>query len=410
MTLTFPIRFSAAAALAAAFLIVSCERKEEAKAPPPPDRLVLKPVAFSDLPGWSADRVAEAVPAFRRSCAKLAALPAERPVGPDGVGGRGGDWQGPCAALAALPGATDAAANDAAARAFFEQWFTPYAAANNDNRRGLFTGYYEVELAGSRTPDAAYPVPLYRRPPDLVEVNLGDFAERWRGERTAGRVINGRLKPYDDRAGIEGGALRDKGLELLWLQDPIATFFLHIQGSGRVRLPDGTETRVGYAAQNGHKYVAIGKELIDRGELAREQVSLQSIRAWLKANPDKASDLMNRNPSFVFFQELKGEGPNGAQNVALTPGRSLAVDSKFLPYGVPVWLDAEDPLANESQNGQARLRRLLIAQDTGGAIRGPVRGDVFWGHGEEAELRAGVMKSAGEYYILLPKTVAAPAS
>lgn len=405
MTSTFLTRFSAAAALAAAFFVASCERKEEAKAPPPPDRLVLKPVAFTDLPGWTADRVAEAVPAFRRSCARLAALPPDRPVGPDGVGGRGGDWKAPCAALASLgtPG------DDATARAFFEQWFTPYAAANNDTRRGLFTGYYEVELAGSRTPDPAYPVPLYRRPSDLVLVDLGDFADRWRGERTAGRVIDGRLKPFEDRAAIEAGALGNKGLELLWLQDPIATFFLHIQGSGRVRFPDGTETRVGYAAQNGHKYVAIGKELIDRGEIPREQVSLQTIRAWMKANPDKAPDLMNINPSYVFFQELKGEGPVGAQNVALTPGRSLAVDSKFLPYGVPVWLDAEDPLAKESQDPQARLRRLLIAQDTGGAIRGPVRGDVFWGHGEEAEKRAGVMKSAGEYYILLPRTVV-PAS
>lgn len=397
------IRFSAAAALAAAFL-VACERKEEVKAPPPPDKLTLKPAAFTDLPGWTADRVAEAVPAFRRSCAKLTALPADRPVGPDGVGGTGGDWQAPCTALATLPDG-----DDAAARAFFERWFTPYAAANNDNRRGLFTGYYEVELEGSRTPDPAYPVPLYKRPADLIMVDLGDFADRWKGERIAGRVANGRLKPFEDRAAIEAGALRNKGLELLWLQDPVAVFFLHIQGSGRVRFPDGTETRVGYAAQNGHKYVAIGKELIDRGELAREQVSLQSIRAWLKAHPDQAPDLMNKNPSYVFFQELKGEGPNGAQNVALTPGRSLAVDSKFLPYGVPVWLDAEDPLAQNPTDGQARLRRLLVAQDTGGAIRGPVRGDVFWGHGEEAEKRAGVMKSAGEYYILLPKTVA-PAS
>ncbi|MBP2293864.1 murein transglycosylase A [Azospirillum rugosum] len=403
MTPTSLIRFSAAAALAAAFFMASCERKEEAKAPPPPDKLVLKPVAFTDLPGWTADRVADAVPAFRRSCAKLAALPADRPVGPDGVGGRGGDWQAPCAALAKQPAALGPG-DDAAARAFFEQWFTPYAAANNDTRRGLFTGYYEVELAGSRTPDPAFPVPLYKRPSDLVLVDLGDFADRWKGERTAGRVIDGRLKPFEDRAAIEAGALRNRGLELLWLQDPIATFFLHIQGSGRVRFPDGTETRVGYAAQNGHKYVAIGKALIDRGEIPREQVSLQSIRAWLKAHPDKAPDLMNMNPSYVFFQELKGEGPNGAQNVALTPGRSLAVDSKFLPYGVPVWLDAEDPL-----DSQARLRRLLVAQDTGGAIRGPVRGDVFWGHGEEAEKRAGVMKSAGEYYVLLPKTVV-PAS
>ena len=395
------VRLSAAAVLAAAFL-VGCERKEEeAKAPPspPPEKLVLTPVAFTALPGWSADRVAEAVPAFQRSCAKVKALAADRSIGPDGVGGKAADWQAPCAELAKLP-----PGDDTAARAYFETWFTPYAAANNSERRGLFTGYYEVELKGSRNPDPAFPVPLYKRPADLVMVDLGEFADRWRGERIAGRVIAGRLKPFEDRAAIEAGALSGKGLELVWLQDPIATFFLHIQGSGRVSFPDGTETRVGYAAQNGHKYVAIGRELIDRGALKREEVSLQTIRAWLQANPGEAAALMNKNPSYVFFQELKGEGPNGAQNVALTPGRSLAIDSKFLPYGVPVWLDAEDPL-----DPQTRLRRLLIAQDTGGAIRGPVRGDVFWGHGQEAEEKAGVMKSAGEYYILLPKTVA-PAS
>ncbi|TWA69070.1 membrane-bound lytic murein transglycosylase A [Azospirillum brasilense] len=395
------VRLSAAAVLAAAFLI-GCERKEEeAKTPPPPppEKLVLTPVAFTALPGWNADRVAEAVPAFQRSCAKVRALAADRSIGPDGVGGKAADWQAPCAELAKLP-----PGDDAAARAYFETWFTPYAAANNAERRGLFTGYYEVELKGSRTPDPAFPVPLYKRPVDLVMVDLGEFADRWKGERIAGRVTAGRLKPFEDRAAIEAGALSGKGLELVWLQDPIATFFLHIQGSGRVSFADGTETRVGYAAQNGHKYVAIGRELIDRGALKREEVSLQTIRAWLQANPGEAAALMNKNPSYVFFQELKGEGPNGAQNVALTPGRSLAIDSKFLPYGVPVWLDAEDPL-----DAQARLRRLLIAQDTGGAIRGPVRGDVFWGHGQEAEERAGVMKSAGEYYVLLPKTVA-PAS
>ncbi|WP_207455746.1 murein transglycosylase A [Azospirillum sp. SYSU D00513] len=390
-----PFRF---AALAATILMAGCAGKEE-EAKPPPEALTLAPVAFADLPGWNADRVAEAVPAFQRSCARFKAVPPDRPVGPGGIGGRAADWQAVCARLAALP-----PGDEAAARAFFETEFIPYAAGNNGKREGLFTGYYEVELEGSRTAGPAYPVPLYSRPADLVMVDLGEFSDRWKGERTAGRVLDGRLKPYEDRAAIEAGALRGKVPELVWLKDPIATFFLHIQGSGRVRLPDGTEMRVGYAAQNGHKYVAIGRELIDRGELKREEVSLQTIRDWLRAHPDQAAALMNKNPSYVFFQELKGEGPVGAQNVALTPGRSLAVDSKFLPYGVPVWLDAEDPLDKD-----ARLRRLMVAQDTGGAIRGPVRGDVFWGHGADAELRAGVMKSPGAYHILLPRGVTPPA-
>lgn len=390
---------TAIGALALSLVLVACERKEEAKAPPPPpDALTLTAVGYGDLPGWADDRTADALPALARSCARLKSLPPDRPVGPNGIGGTIADWQQPCARLAEV-----AAGDQTAARSFLQSWFTPYAAGNNGNRQGLFTGYYEVELEGSRTSGPDYPVPLYKRPSDLVSVDLGEFAERWKGERIAGRVQDGRLKPFEDRAAIEAGALRGKVAELVWLKDPIAAFFLHIQGSGRVRLPDGAEMRVGYAAQNGHKYVAIGKELIDRGALKREEVSLQTIRDWLRANPAEAQALMNRNPSYVFFQELKGDGPNGAQGVALTPERSLAVDAKFLPYGVPVWLDAEDPV----ESGR-RLRRLLIAQDTGGAIRGPVRGDVFWGHGAEAERKAGVMKSAGSYYLLLPKTVRVP--
>ncbi|MBP2300374.1 murein transglycosylase A [Azospirillum picis] len=386
--------FRATALLGAVALLFSaCARKEEA--PALPDALTLAPVSFGDLPGWSTDAVAGAVPALAKSCARFGTQPPGRPVGPGGVGGTVADWQAPCAGLAAL-----APGDDAAARAFFEANFTPYAAGNNGKREGLFTGYYEAELEGSVRPDPAYPVPLYQRPPDLVMVDLGEFADRWKGERTAGRVVGGRLKPYEDRAAIVGGALKGKGLELVWVKDPVGAFFLQIQGSGRIRLAGGDEMRVGYAAQNGHKYVAIGKELIDRGELKREEVSLQTIRDWLLAHPDQAAALMNSNPSYVFFQRLEGDGPNGAQGVALTPGRSLAVDSKFMPYGVPVWLDAEDPL-----DASQRLRRLLVAQDTGGAIRGPVRGDVFWGHGGEAERRAGVMKSRGSYVLLLPKTV-----
>lgn len=382
-------RFPWAAGLAL-LALAACARQE-----PPPDRLTLTPARFADLPGWTADRVAEAAPALARSCAKVRKLPADRGLG---VAGTAADWGEPCAALTALP-----PGDDAAARAFFERWFTPFAAANNDTRRGLFTGYYEVELKGARTPSPAYPAPLYKRPADLVMVDLGEFSETWKGQRIAGRVLDGRLKPFEDRAAIEAGALRGKGLELLWVNDPVGAFFLQIQGSGRVTLADGAQVRVGYAGQNGRKYVAIGKELIDRGELKREEVSLQTIRAWLQAHPAEAAALMNKNPSYVFFQELTGEGPLGADNLALTAGRSLAVDRSFLPLGLPVWLDAEDPL-----DGNARLRRLLVAQDTGGAIRGPVRGDVFWGYGPEAELRAGAMKSAGEYWLLIPKGVKTP--
>jgi membrane-bound lytic murein transglycosylase A len=222
-------------------------------------------------------------------------------------------------------------------------------------------------------------------------VDLGRFRPAWRGERIAGRVDKGNLVPYSSRAEIEQGALSGRGLELAWAADTIETFFLQIQGSGRVRLADGGELRVGYDGQNGHPYVALGRVLIDRGLLPREQVTMQSIKAYLRAHPDEAAALMRENPSYVFFRELSGDGPVGAQGVALTPGRSLAVDRAFVPLGAPVWLVAED------------IARLLVAQDTGGAIRGPVRGDLFWGHGAEAEARAGAMKARGRAWLLLPR-------
>ncbi len=314
-------------------------------------------------------------------------------MGPNGIAGTVADWRQPCAAAAALP-----AGDDAAARAFFETWFQPWRCANNTATEGLFTGYYEAELAGARARAGAYQTPLLKRPPDLVMAELGDFRPDLKGERIAGRVTNGRLKPYDTRAQIEAGSLDKLDLALLWVDDPVAAFFLEIQGSGRVTLPDGSVERVGYDGQNGWPYVAIGKVLVDRGLLDRESASMQGIRAWLAAHPGEAKAIMDENRSYVFFRELTGDGPLGSEGVALTPGRSLAVDRKFLPLGTPMWLDASDDTIGQ-------IRRLLVAQDSGGAIRGPVRGDVFWGHGPEAERNAGSQRARGAEYILLPKTV-----
>jgi len=393
------------AALFALSLLAACAQ-QPAKPPVPvtPEvekpaaRLTLRPAAFSELPGWNADRQAEALPALLKSCDKLGKQPADRALGPDGVMGRISDWTAPCAALARLP-----AGDHAAARRALESLFQPWAAGDNGNEQGLFTGYYESALRGSLKKQGKYLTPLYLRPTDLVMVDLGEFRPNLKGERIAGRVVNGQLKPYADRKAIEAGALAGRNLELLYVDDPVDAFFLQIQGSGRVTLPDGSEIRIGYDGQNGHPYVAIGRELVARGALTKEEVSMQTIRAWLASHPGEARDLMNMNPSFVFFRKLDGDGPVGGQGVALTPGRSLAVDRSFVAYGVPMWLDAEDPL----QSSQ-RIRRLLVAQDTGGAIRGPVRGDVFWGHGAEAEKRAGLMKSQGRYWLLLPKGVTPP--
>jgi membrane-bound lytic murein transglycosylase A len=380
------------AALLAAVLAASCSPKA-----PPPDRLTLAATDFEHLAGWREDLQGVALAALRKSCEAIGKQPDDSAIGPGGIAGTAADWRAICADAARLD-----PADDAAARRFFEAGFVPFSLANNSEKSGLFTGYYEAELRGSRRREGSFTTPLLRRPADLVMVELGLFRPAWRGERIGGRVEGGQLKPYASRAEIERGALAQRDLELFWVDDAADAFFLHIQGSGRVRLPDGTVAQLAYDGQNGRPYVPIGRILAERGALARDEVSMQAIRAWLAAHPAEAAALMNENPSYVFFRELTGEGPIGAQGVALTAGRSLAVDRAFLPLGVPLWLDLDD-----SAEGNGKLRRLVIAQDTGGAIRGPVRGDLFWGFGREAADRAGMMKDRGAYYLLLPRNVAA---
>jgi membrane-bound lytic murein transglycosylase A len=369
--------------------------------PPPPPRLDLAPARFGDLAGWQVDDPSGALAAFRRSCGAWRPLPADRQLDSDAPwAGTVGDWRGVCAAAArVVPGAD-------AARSFFADRFVPVAASNRGAAAGLFTGYYEPTLHGSRRRHGAYTVPLYTRPRELVEVDLGEFRDELKGQRIAGRVVRDRLLPFADRAAIDTGALGGRGLELLWVDDPVDAFFLHIQGSGVVVLDDGSETRVGYAAQNGHPYVAIGRVLVDRGAMTLDEVSMQSLRAWLDAHPEEAAEVMAANPSYVFFRRLDTAGPLGAQGVVLTPGRSLAVDRSFHPLGVPVWLDATAPAAAAGEPDRP-LRRLLVAQDTGGAIRGPVRGDVFWGAGDEAAEIAGRMRHEGRMWLLLPRELAA---
>jgi membrane-bound lytic murein transglycosylase A len=357
------------------------------------ERLVLEPASFDDLPGWEEDDPSAALSAFLRSCRRLLSLPPGEPLT---FAGTAGDWRPVCETAARV------SSGPTAARAFFEERFQPFAASAGGDPQGLFTGYYEPLLHGSRERTDRYRVPLYVRPPELVMVDLGDFREELKGQRIAGRVEDGELVPYPDRRAIEEGALAGRELELVWVDDPIDAFFLQVQGSGRVRLEDGSEMRVGYAAQNGHPYFAIGKDLVERGALKPEEVSMQSIRRWLEENPELAGEVMARNASYVFFEELEGEGPLGAGGVPLTPGRSLAVDRKHWPLGVPIWLDTEAPSPRPGEPDRP-LRRLLVAQDTGGAIRGPVRGDVFWGHGEDAAEVAGRMKHPGRMWVLLPR-------
>lgn len=366
-----------------------------AEAPPEAPALLLEPVDFAALPGWQADEVSAALPALEKSCARLAGQPDDRALGPDALAGTVADWRGPCAAVAAVP-----EGDDAALRAVLEAQFRPFAVSDGGDRDGLFTGYYEAELKAAASPDAPGATPLYRVPDDLVTADLALFRADLRGEKLIGRVQDGRLVPYLTREEIDAGALDGRGLELLWASDPVDAFFLHVQGSGRVVFPDGRVTRVGFAGSNGHPFYAIGRALIAEGIVSREQASMQSIRDWLRAHPQQAAEMMQRNARYIFFREIQGEGPIGAQGVALTPGRSLAVDPALLPLGVPLWLDTTWPATDKP------LRRLMVAQDTGSAIKGAVRGDFFWGYGEAALEQAGRMKQRGTYYLLLPQTVA----
>lgn len=341
---------------------------EEAYAPP-----VLTAASFAQLPGWGQDDFSGFAQAFSRSCDRMAKQPAERAFGALKDAGTYGDWQGACAVFAASP------QNDPRIlRAFFETYFTPYAVSADGESEGLFTGYYEASLHGSRVRTPKYNVPLYVRADDLVMVDLGEFREELKGQRIAGRVVGGNLKPYESREEIVAGRWPHNDKVLVWLDDPVDAFFVQIQGSGVVELAEGGVMRIGYAGQNGHPYYAIGRELIKRGELTKDTVSMESIRAWLEANPYQADELMNANASYVFFKELEGEdgGPMGGEGVALTPERSVAVDRSLMAYGLPLWVDLEAPAP-----ASARLQRMMVAQDTGGAIRGAVRGDVFWGAG-----------------------------
>jgi membrane-bound lytic murein transglycosylase A len=379
--------------------------------PEPPPELVLRPADFGDLPGWSEDDVAEALPALLATCRVYDARSADTGIGPEGLAGTAADWREPCSEAARLRGA-----GSDAVLSFFERHFRPWAATDHGDPEGLFTGYYEPSLEGSRRRHGDYQTPIHAVPSDLIQIDLGEFREDLSGRRIAGRLESGRLRPYWDREAIDEGRLAGRGLEIVWVDDPVDAFFLEIQGSGRVRLEDGSVLRLGYAGQNGHPYTAIGKTLVDRGALPLEGISMQSIRQWLETHPEAAVEVMQSNESYVFFRVLRGPGPLGSLGVALTPGRSLAVDGSFLPMGAPVWLAAErpDPEAIEERAEGAEggdevpavpLRRLMVAQDTGGAIRGPVRGDVFWGPGDLAAEIAGLMKHPGRLWLLLPRGV-----
>jgi len=352
-------------------------------APPASARVSpLETVDFGAVAGWKNGEQAAAWPALLASCQALRFREA---------------WRAVCARATELRSPTDDEA-----RRFLEEQFVPWRLANPDGALdGLVTGYYEPVLRGSRTRLAPFVHPLYGPPDDLLTIDLSTINPELRGMRLRGRVEGKRVVPYYSRAEIARGTAPVAGKELLWVDDPIEAFFLQVQGSGRVQLGNGETLRLGYADQNGHPFQSIGRFLVDRGELKIGEASMQSIKTWAAANPQRVEDLLDQNPSFVFFRELPladpASGPIGGFGVPLLAGRSIAVDARYVPLGAPVFLVTTFPAS------PTPLTRLVLAQDTGGAIRNPVRADFFWGSGAEAGALAGRMRQQGRMWVLLPK-------
>jgi membrane-bound lytic murein transglycosylase A len=353
------------------------------------------PITYNEIPGWKSDNLSETLPALKLSCSKIKKLPENKSLGKFIEMGKVSDW---------LPICKDAhlirSGNKTEAQYFFESRFLPYTVANNQNRVGLFTGYYEAELNGAFGSNARYRYPILAKPKDIINANLIEFDHKLDGHRITGRIKGNKLVPYYTRAEIDDGALSGRQLETMWVDNAIDAFVLHIQGSGRIILPDGSYVRVGFDGRNGHQYTSVGRELVSAGKMRLKDVTMPSIRKWMEKNPVAARALMRKNKSFIFFKVSKEAGPIGAQGVILTPTRSIAIDREFFPMGLPVWLDTTVP------GSRKKLQRLMITQDTGAAIKGPVRGDVFWGHGPQAAIHAGLMKEKGKLYLLLPRSAA----
>lgn len=382
--------------LLAALAVTACSKKEKE-----PAGLRFTPTNYAQLTNWQENAQFLAFQAFKISCLSILAQPADRKMKGPAFAGTIGDWQKTCALVRDIEETNDAA------RKFFENNFTPLAVTMDGSAEGLFTGYYEPLLLGSFKKSERYSVPLHKKPDDTISVDLGAFRADLKGRTLVGKLENGKLVPYANRASIVDGALENRNLELLWVDDPLDAFFLQVQGSGRVRLDGGEMIGVGYAGKNGQVYRSIGRLLVDEGALDPKTVSLASLRQWLTDNPSEQRRVLDANPSYVFFRLLGDTGgPLGSAGVVLTPEVSLAVDPTQLPLNAPMWLEASHPDPSDETIGDVPFQRLMVAQDTGGAIKGAIRGDVFWGFGERAENIAGRMANKGRYYLLLPSALA----
>ena len=359
----------------------SIEQMPPLSTPPEPARGRLERALWEALPNWNNDDATDALAAFVQGCPILASKP---------------EWVAVCAAGVAIP----PKAGQETIRRYFRENFEPFRVVNADeSETGLVTGYYEPLLRGSRVRTNIYKYPIYGQPQDLVSVELSDVYPDLKFKRLRGRVVGNKLVPYFDRSEIESSGAPLKGLELAWVDDAVELFFLQIQGSGQILLPDGSRMRVGYVDQNGHPFRSLGGALIRRNQIKAENASMNGIKAWASRNPSKVQQFMNINPSYVFFKELPGDlsGPIGTLGVPLTGERSIAVDQSVVPLGVPVFLSTTFP------NTKSALNRLMVAQDTGGAINGAVRADFYWGFGDDAGAQAGRMKQQGRMWVLLPK-------
>lgn len=357
---------------------------------------------YSALDGWQDDDHGAAFTAFLKSCELILKRKASKPMPNPAIAGTTGDWQPLCKTASNLMPETNSRA-----KMFFEQAFTPLEVYYNGNPNGTFTGYHEPLLKGSFTKSTRYNVPLYKKPSDIIKINLGTFREKYKGVTLQGVLKGDQVVPYANRANIIDGALEKQKLELLWVDSAIDAFFLQVQGSGRIALEDGTIIAVGYAGKNGQPYRSLGRILINAGEMTLEGTSAQTIKQWLHDNPDRQRWLLDQNPSYVFFRLLENnDGPYGSAGVTLTAERSLAIDPMHLPLLAPIWVDATRPDQFDKSIHTIPFKQLMVAQDTGGAIKGAIRGDVFWGHGAKSDEVAGRMNNQGRLVLLLPNSLA----
>lgn len=426
------------------------------------EEIALKPYSFDSIEHWQDNNFIATARAYMRSCEILARRDKHRSMGGNReIFGKMEAWQDICKQLENLQindgdnkerSISEALTQsyifnknskqhqniNQVIRKFFEENFTPYQiiikathqvqkgdiiTANTEySEYGKFTGYYEPQILASQEQSTEYATAIYAMPEDLVTVYLGDFLPSLAGRRIIGKIDgNNRLEPYLSRAQIDENSDFAKNAEILaWAKDPVSLFFLQIQGSGRLKYPDDSFQAIGYAGQNGHRYYAIGRELLKRGHLSRDNVNALSIMSWLRENPEEGREIMHTNPSYIFFRKISGESPIGAQNVVLEPEYSLAVDRKYIPLGAPLWLDVElanptesnDKIAeniSKKQNNGNNINdnyhhhsKLMVAQDIGGAIKGIIRGDIFFGRGERAEYLASNMNYDGKIWVLLP--------